>query len=220
MYRLRGRRNSAMFAALLLLLLVMLAGQNSFTGLFSYLLEVRPYCASMRQAVDRNQHQSLIARAAASRGVPFRVDLVVGAYPTTADGTLDLTVTFTNATVGTVPFLFSGGIPVNNTAVDGFGIIIANTAITPAGSTISFVPDSNVRLLVPLQGCIQTVQLTQQQLQAMNIQRGTVLQAYYRNSNIGQLTNTAGGVFGDHGMWTGVVVSRSQVVSTVAQTAQ
>src|SRR5690606_15065004 len=106
---------STVFAALLLLLLIVLAGQNTFTGFFSTVFSqyfnVRPLCSATRIADNRDEHQSLIARAAAQRGAPLRIDLAVGAYPTTAGSLFRLTIVLTNQTVGTVPFANSGGVP-------------------------------------------------------------------------------------------------------------
>jgi hypothetical protein len=212
----QNRRSSTLFAALLLLLLVILAGQNTFSGFFSNVFSqyfnVRPACAAMRTAVDRDQHQSLIARAAAQRGLPLRVDLVASSYPTTADGVLRLTIVLTNTTVGTVPFVYSGGVPLNNPVPDGFGIVVGNQPLPPASQTTGFLPDSNIRLLVPLQSCIEIVDLTVGQLQQFGIQPGSVMRAYYRNGNVGQVQPSPGAVYSDHGLWVGVAESRSQVI--------
>lgn len=212
----QNRRSSTVFAALLLLLLVVLAGQNTFTGFFSTVFSqyfnVRPLCSAIRQADNRDEHQSLIARAAAQRGTPLRIDLLVGGYPTTAGSLLRLTIVLTNETVGTVPFAYSGGVPFNNPVPDGFGIVSGNNPLPPVGLGTGFLPDSNIRLLVPLQSCIEIVDLTVGQLQQFGVAPGGVLRAYYRNSNIGQLQPSAGSIYPDHGLWVGMIESRSQVV--------
>lgn len=201
-----------MFAALTLLLLVVLAGQNTFTGFLSTLFQSRPACSRMRQASDRGDHQSLIGRAAAQRAAPVRVDLAISDYPTTQDGTLTLTIIFTNVTVGTVPFIYSGGIPFNNTTPDGFGIVTGTAPLPPPGSNVTFVPESNVRLLVPLQSCVEIISLNVSQLQQFGIQPGTPIRAYYRNSNVGAILPGTGTVYSDMGLWVGSTESRSQSV--------
>lgn len=208
----RNRRSSTTFAALLLLLLVVLAGQNTFTGFISRLFQARPACSAMRQAVDRDTHQSLIARAAAQRAAPFRVEVSLGSYPTTTDGTLDLVLIFTNITVGTVPFVYSGGVPINNPVPDGFGVVVGSQALPAVTPANTFLPDSNVRLLVPLQSCVEILRFSVSQLQQFGIQPGSVVRAYYRNSSPGQVTTTANSIYSNHGLWVGVAESRSQVV--------
>ncbi len=212
----QNRRSSTVFAALLLLLLVVLAGQNTFTGFFSTVFSqyfnVRPLCSATRQADNRDEHQSLIARAAAQRGAPIRVDLAIGPYPTTAGNLLRLTIVLTNETVGTVPFVYSGGVPFNNTVPDGFGIVSGSSPLPPVTPGTGFLPDSNIRLLVPLQSCIEIVDLSVGQLQQFGISPGGILRAYYRNSNVGQVQQSPGSVYPDHGLWVGMVESRQQVV--------
>ncbi|MBK8134411.1 MAG: hypothetical protein KA401_05035 [Anaerolineae bacterium] len=214
----RNRRSSTTFAALLLLLLVILAGQNTFTGFISRLFQARPSCSAMRQAVDRDKHQSLIARAAAQRGSPVRVEVSLGSYPVTAEGTLDVTLIFTNTTIGTVPFVYSGGIPINNPVPDGFGVVVGSQALPTVSAANGFLPDSNVRLLVPLQSCVEIIRFNVSQLQQFGIQPGSVVRAYYRNSNLGPVQSAGDSVYSDHGLWIGVAESRSQVVPIQATT--
>jgi hypothetical protein len=225
MYRFyRGHRNSTIFAALLLLLLVVLAGQNTFSGFFSNVFSryfnVRPACILMRSAYDRDDHQSLIARAASQRAQPLQVDLLVGPYPTTPDGLLTLTIVLTNTTIGTVPFVYSGGVPFNNPVPDGFGIVTGTQPLPPVSSTTGFLPESNIRLLVPLQSCVEVVNLTVAQLQQFGISAGTIVRAYYRNSNAGALQSDASAIYPDHGLWVGMAISRDQAIPVQQAVAQ
>jgi hypothetical protein len=59
-----------------------------------------------------------------------------------------------------------------------------------------------------------------QQLQSNGIQPGTILRGYYRNSNVGQVQVTAGAVFADHGMWTGLAESRPVAITVIQAVAQ
>jgi hypothetical protein len=111
-----------------------------------------------------------------------------------------------------VPFVYSGGVPFNNPVPDGFGIVSGNSPLPPVTPGTGFLPDSNIRLLVPLQSCIEIVDLSIGQLQQFGISPGGVLRAYYRNSNVGQVQQSPGSIYPDHGLWVGMVESRSQVV--------
>ncbi|GIK29171.1 MAG: hypothetical protein J5J04_15520 [Anaerolineae bacterium] len=209
----RSRRGSTAFGVLLIVVLFVLAGQNTFSDLFAnFLVDLRPSCENARGVTAREAHQSLIARAVSQRRSPFRVELEIGAYPTTPEEALVVRIILTNTSMGTIPFLLSGGVAVNNPAIDGFGLLTTTAQVTAPASTNAPIPESNIRLLVPLQTCVQYLTLSVSDLQTFGINPGSVLRAYYRNGATGLIQTSNPGIFADHGLWTGVVESASEAV--------
>lgn len=213
----RSRRGSTAFGILLIVILFVLAGQNTVSDIFArFLIDLRPSCENARSVVSRESHQSLIARAAAQRRSPFRVELEIGNYPTTPEGTLDVRIILTNTSMGTAPFLLSGGVAVNNPSIDGFGLLTTNTLVAAPAQVNAPLPESNIRLLVPLQTCVQLLRLSVGDLQTFGINPGGVLRAYYRNGSTGSIQTSAPGTYADHGLWTGVVESAAEAIPVAA----
>lgn len=210
----------------MLIILFMLAGQRTLPQLFSNFLPAEASCISLRPPTEADRYQSLIQRESSERFTPIRVRVRLGDLNT--DGSRTITVILTNLTVGTLPVHIpndpirnpNGFINVNTASSDGVGILVNSTlAQTRLGDAGTPLADTQVRLLVPLQSCAVSQTFTAAQL--TGVTQGATVQAYYRNSTRGVLTQRIEqSPFSDFGLWSGVVVSNQITVPAVTFSAE
>jgi len=220
----RVRGSNALIGILLLVMLAFFIGPNLVPNLLPSLV---PFidegidCRNLRSGEDRAQHQSLIGRLASSEEQPLDVSVAIESLPTTDRQSLQIRVILTNRTIGTVPFVWPGDVLVNNANVSGVGIIFNNAPIPPATTQQTFVPDSNIRLLVPRQRCVLYVEIPSANLTGLGVGSNSVVRAFYRNTSRGALeAGTGGGVFVDQGLWVGVAESTNVSLLSVQPSAQ
>jgi hypothetical protein len=191
---------------ILIILLLFFAGPNTLFNAVSNLAEIRPRCGTLRQPIDRVNHQSLVGRAAARRQVPFSVGIQTTGF--SSEGAITVRITISNRTLGAQPLLYSGGLAINQPLIDGIGIVLGNIAIPPPASASIPIPDSNIRILMPNQQCVEEITLTAGEAQGIGLIPGAAIRAYYRSSTPGLPQQTIPGqLYGDLGLWVGAVES-------------
>ena len=170
---------------------------------------------ALRRPFESDLHQSLIQREASQRMTPIRVRVRVS--DSNLDGSRTITVILTNLTVGALPIHVpnnpignpDGLINVDNMSNDGVGVYV-NVPFTQTSLSDTRTPitEDQVRLLVPLQSCSISQIFPAAFLASSGISPGKVITGYYRNSTSGVINQrTAQSLFGDMGMWVGVVAS-------------
>ena len=207
----------------LLVLLAVIAGPNTLPRLiariFPYADEGIP-CQWLSVAEDRSQHQSLIGRASEN---PIALAVKSTTLPTTPDGSLVISITVINTSIGTVPFVYNPNqVMVGDNNTSGLGI----TFNPPVGLTTGAVrqdaasyPESDLRLLGPRQRCVHKIAFAASQLGALgplNTGNATVT-AFYRNNNRGQIIEGGTQLFADQGLWTGIVQSEPALIPLASQ---
>jgi len=189
------------------------AGPSSVSGLFTRTgLEGVVGCRRLTTATDLGNHQSLIGRTATD---PIRLSVSASRG---SDGSLEITISVTNPTLGTVPLLYSPEQVLigDDGSSSGLGftfsppVSLNNGGIRP-GSVQTF-NEAHIRLLGPRQRCIHTERFTVEQLFNSPLNGGTIqVQAYYRISTVGQVLQTPGVVatpiYIDQGFKAAVVLS-------------
>ncbi len=220
----RVRGSNALIGIFLLVVLAFFIGPNLAPNLLPSLV---PFvdegidCRNLRSGEDRAQHQSWIGRLASTEARPLDVNVAIESLPTPDRQSLQIRVILTNRTMGTIPFVWPGDVLVNNANVSGVGIIFNNAPIPPVTAQQTFVPDSNIRLLVPRQRCVLYVEIPATNLAGLGVGQNSVVRAFYRNTSRGALEVRPGeGVFIDHGLWVGVVESTNVSLLSVQPSAQ
>ncbi|NJL55967.1 hypothetical protein HC928_12820, partial [bacterium] len=122
-------------------------------------------CDDLRLADDRDQHQSLVGRAASSRFEP-PVSLTIESTAITqgGQGQIIVTIGISNETLGTIPILITeDSVLVNEgNGQAGLGVAFNNTGNIANATTGN--PASEVRLLGPRQRCVHRVSFQVSQL--------------------------------------------------------
>ncbi len=202
----------------LLVVLSILAGPNTLPRLIASLVpgfdEGAP-CQWLRRGIDRAAHQSLIGRAARN---PLSLSVRAAPLPATLDGTLVITITITNTSLGTVAIYYNPDqVRIGDDGVtSGLGLVFNAPNRQPAGQFQGGgVPESDIRLLGPRQSCVHRVEFPMTQLPDPTIATGSAsVKAYYRNTSPGAQTADAqtGLIFADQGLWVGVVESEPVII--------
>ncbi len=225
----RRSNNPNLFVGLiLLLLLAVFAGPSTLPRFLSNLIpgfyEGFP-CAWVRTADDRANHQSLLGREATS---PISLQVETTPLPKDASGSLFITITVKNNSLGTVPIVFDPKrVLVGDNNTSGLGIIFTppnslSTGALPRQDT-STIPDQNLRLLGPRQSCVVSLEFPGGNvLVDPNVTSGSAqVRAYYRNNIRGQIvppTQTlATPIYTDEGLWTGYVESAAVPIRPAGQ---
>lgn len=177
-------------------------------------------CQWLRPADDRANHQSLLGRGAPD---PIVLSVSTSALPTTGDGFLNVYITVSNNSLGTVPFVYDpNGVIVGDNGTSGLGIIFNPSNSLSSGGRQDYganVPEQFVRLLGPRQRCVHTVEFPAGNvLPDPNVTSGAAqVRAYYRNNNPGGIVQPPGAVatpiYTDMGLWTGFVESGSATIT-------
>lgn len=223
----RSARPNIFVGLILILLLAVFAGPSTLPRL---LANINPQfyagvpCTWVRTADDRADHQSLLGRAATN---PFSVGVATTKLPADASGSLFITLTITNNSLGSVPFVYDPQrVIVGDNGTSGLGVIF-----TPPNSLSSGAPrqdsgtveEQNLRLLGPRQSCVVTLEFPGGNvLVDPSVTSGqATVRAYYRNSENGQIVQQSGTlatpIFTDQGLWTGYVESANVTIPLASQ---
>lgn len=180
-------------------------------------------CAWLRQGFSRDQHQSLIGRAATN---PISLRVRSSSVPTTLDGVITITITITNNSIGTIALYYNPDqVRIGDDGItSGLGLVFNPNSAQPAGVAQgnAFYPESDIRLLGPRQSCVHKEEFPMTQLPAPNIANGTaVVKAYYRNTSRGaarQSNPQATPIYSDLGLWVGITESAPVPIPLTAGT--
>jgi hypothetical protein len=203
----------------LLIVLAVFAGPNALPSLLSsipFADEGMP-CIWLKQGMQRENHQSLIGRAASTVAGDPPVSLRVLSSPIPSDPASEwvIRVVLTNDTVGTIPIVVNTFAIVGDNGQPGIGIVINNPGQVSPGTPQQPAPDS-VRLLGPRQRCVQRISIAASQLATLGLGPTSTVKAYYRSTTPG---STGGaGIYPDLGLWVGVVESELQQITFSAGT--
>lgn len=206
--RVRDSSNSVVGIIMLLLLLVFV-GPNVLPNLlartFPFVSEGTP-CAWLRSASNRAAHQSLIARSARD---PLTLRVQTSVVPTTLEGTLRITITISNNTIGTVPFVYDANeVVIGDDGSSGVGLIFDRPVNMVTGgfrqtAGLGTFPESKIKLLGPRQRCVHTIDIPYGRMDGTLLTAQTVVRAYYRITTTGatQVVNSGEPfVFSDQGL--------------------
>jgi hypothetical protein len=224
----RRKTNPNLFVGLvLLLLLVVFASPSTLPRLLANLnpqFYAGVPCSWLRTAEDRAFHQSLLGRAAPN---PFSLSVQSTALPTDAAGSLFVSITIMNNSLGTVPFVFDPQrVIVGDDGTSGLGLIFTPQNSLFSGAPrqdTSTVPEQNLRLLGPRQSCVVTAEFAAGNvLVDPNLTNGQAqVRAYYRNNQDGQIIQQSGTlatpIYSDQGLWTGYVESANVTIHLAGQ---
>lgn len=218
-------RNNAIIGLFLLVFLAIFAGPNAFPRLassFAPFIDEGVPCSRLREGDDRTMHQSLIGREASSEDEPISVRISASDIPQNPQETFTIKVIVVNESVGTIPIVYPGDLLVNTANVNGIGIVFNNATIPPAASQPGLIPDSNIRLLMPRQRCVERYTATVSQLAALGVGPTSTVRAFYRNSTNGISDQTGGSnvIFNNQGLWVGVAQSELVSLRIASGTAQ
>lgn len=206
----RVRASNALIGIFLLVLLGFFIGPNLAPNLIPRLL---PFidegidCRYLRTGEFRARHQSLIGRLASDEIRPLAIDVEVAGLPTQERNSLLLRIIMVNLSVGTVPFVWPGDVLVNNTGINGVGVVFNNNPIPAASAQQAFIPDSNIKLLAPRQRCVLYVEIPGPSLAGLGVGQNSVVRAFYRNTTRGALEPSPNSIFPDQGLWVGLIES-------------
>ena len=219
----RRENPNALVGLFLLILLAIFAGPTVLPDLISqavpFVDEGVP-CERLRDGSLRGQQQSLIGRDA-SLNADAPIGLRVSASSVGVDNTLTVEIIVINETIGTVPIVLTSDSMIVNTATaqNGLGVYFGpqpNAPIAGAGEGAVTYPAERIRLLAPRQRCVHRVRINvanipQPGASIFAAGEGSegIVTAFYRNDNRGQAQ--PGYRYPDQGLWTGVVVSDSEV---------
>jgi len=224
----RRSNNPNLFVGLiLLLLLAVFAGPSTLPRLLS---NINPQfyagapCSWVHMADDRGFHQSVLGREATN---PFSVTVQTTALPTDASKSLYITITITNNSLGTVPFVYDPQrVIVGDNNTSGLGLIFTPPNSLTAGAPrqdSGTVPDEDLRLLGPRQSCAVTLEFPGGNvLVDPSVTSGTAqVRAFYRNNEDGQIIQAAGTlatpIYTDQGLWKGYVESQNVTIPRASQ---
>lgn len=217
--------DNTLVALFALILLGVFAGPNILPRIIDTILpsaDGNTDCEWLRRGNNRAAHQSLIGREASLTGNPLQINVVADSFPANPDQTFYIRIIIINTTIGTVPIVYNrNDISLSDDGTSGMGIIF-NAQGTPGfgGQAVASYPEDDIRLLGPRQRCVHRVELSPAQAAqlAPNIGTGTAtVTAYYRNTSRGTITaNQLAGIgqqiYGDQGLWTGVIVSEPDTI--------
>jgi hypothetical protein len=212
---------------ILLVMLLVFIGPNILPSLaartFDFIDEGVP-CTRLRQAENRNMHQSYIGRNAVN---PISVRVIPSALPAQGQGgDFIVRLVIENTTIGSIPIVFDERqvIVGDDPASSGFGIIFTPpNGMTTGGfrqTAGGNIPESSIRILGPRQRCVHRIVFPSGGIDPTLYSGNTLVQGYYRILTPGA---TAGGIFPDQGLAMvtgGLVVSDSATISTVETTVQ
>lgn len=207
--RVRDSSNSVVGVIMLLLLLVFV-GPNVLPNLlartFPFVYEGTP-CTWLRSAQNRSAHQSLIGRAARD---PLTLRVQAGAVPTTPDGFLRITITISNNTIGTIPFIYDANeVIIGDDGSSGVGLLFDRPVNMITGgfrqtAGLATFPETKIKLLGPRQRCVHTIDIPYSRMDASLLTVAqTPVRAYYRITTAGAAQSTTAGepvIFADQGL--------------------
>ncbi|MDX2160178.1 MAG: hypothetical protein SF162_02525 [bacterium] len=212
----RANNQNIIVGLILLIALAFLAGPDALSR---FLTPISPYfegvpCDRLRRADDRANHQSLLGRAAAN---PIQLRIAASSIPTDPNGSLFITITVINNSVGSVPIVYNPNeVIAGDNGTSGLGIIFSpqtSTAGVGLGSRAqqpAAIPEEDIRLLGPRQRCIHQIDIA-----AGNVLTNAALAngqasviAYYRGTTRGSVpAANPTPIYTDQGLPTGVSTS-------------
>ena len=224
---LRRNRSSpnVVFVMFFLLLVAIFLGPSTLPRLLATLLpfvdEGVP-CDWLREATDRSVHQSLLGRAVSLRDEPpISLDVRVSSVSLADPAQLVVfSVIVINNTIGTVPILVTPDelILDPNQPTSGLGVVPGGAPdVSNVGEAVGSYPPGRIRLLGPQQRCVHEVAIPFNQIPGGSalVAENSTVRAFYRNNVRGAVQQTSGvSVYGDQGLWTGVVESSPRAVGT------
>lgn len=206
--RVRESSNSAVGGIMLLMLLVFV-GPTVLPNLLSrslpFIYEGTP-CQWLRTAQNRAAHQSLIGRAARD---PLVLRVSAGPVPTSIEGVLRITITITNTSIGTVPFIFDASeVIIGDDGSSGVGLVFDRATTLATGGLrqtagLATFPEARIKLLNPRQRCVHTIDIPYTNLDSSLFTAPITVRAYYRITGPGATQNTVPGepfIFADQGL--------------------
>ena len=218
-----GRFADRSFVILFIIVLVGLAlGPNVLPRLLAQAIpgfDQGVPCAWLRTGTDRAFHQSLLGRAADQ---PIQLSLRVSALPTKPDGFLTMTITVTNNSLGTVPFVFNPQqVIVGDSGSSGLGLIFTPQTSLDLGYTrpsdTGTFPEANIRVLQPRQSCIYEADFPAGNvLIDPTVRTGNAeVRAFYRSNGPGQVVpdpaTPATPIYRDQGLTRNYYVESAEV---------
>jgi hypothetical protein len=208
-----------------LLLVAIFLGPSTLPGIVATLVPFMDEgvpCDWLREATDRSVHQSLLGRAVSLRAEPpISLDVRVSPVSLADPGQLVVfSVVVINNTVGTVPVLISPNqlILDPNQPASGLGVVPGGAPnVGNISEGVNSYPLSRIRLLGPQQRCVHRVAIPFNQIPGGSalVAENSTVRAFYRNNVRGAVQPTGGlSVYGDQGLWIGVVESSARAVGT------
>lgn len=199
----------------LLIVLAVFAGPNALPRLLASFVPFADEgvpCEWLRNADQRERHQSLIGRLASTipNNPPLSLEVLPGALPSDMSGTWDIRVVLVNDSIGTIPVVIAPNPSFQDTGTPGIGVVF-NTGSVGQASQQPF--QNYIRLLGPRQRCVQRISVPAAQLGSLGINAGSTVTAYYRNNTPGGLNNPAISVYPDFGLWVGIIQSEPGTIS-------
>lgn len=203
-----GDESNTVIGIILLVMLLVFVGPNILPGLlartFPFIDEGVP-CTSLKTALNRAEHQSLIGRSATD---PLTIRTQVNPLPQGEEEFWTVRIILSNNTIGTIPFVFEGTqVIVGDPGSTGVGLIFTPQAnITIPGHArqtagVTSFPEDSIHLLGPRQRCVHRVNIPANQiLNNTQITNGnTQVVSYYRITGPGQIQQ-ANPIYTDQGL--------------------
>lgn len=216
----RTENPNAVAAVFMLVLLAVFAGPNVLPRLISSIpfVDEGVACQNLRLGDERDLHQSLIGRAAATR-LESPINLSISSNVITADpnGQLIVEIVVSNQTLGTLPILIERDDVLVNQGNGQSGLGVSFDGIISGANTGN--PGASVRLLGPRQVCVHRVAFAANQLGPAFSTGSGQITAYYRNNSPGAVTQSGlrAPVYTDLGLWIGLTQSDPFTVPIASQ---
>lgn len=192
--RVRDSSNAVVGIIMLVLLLVFVGPSvlpNLLSRTFAFVYEGTP-CAWLRMANNRAAHQSLIGRAARD---PLSIRVQASPVPSTIDGTLRITITISNNSIGTIPIIYDPNeVIIGDDGSSGVGIVFDRALNMSTGgfrqtAGLGTFPETKIRLLNPRQRCVHTIDIPYSRMDVSLLSAQTTVRAYYRITSPGAAQN-------------------------------
>ncbi len=204
----RSDNPNALVGIFLLILLAVFIGPSMLPRIASSIspaIDEGVPCAWLRSGGQLAYHQSLIGRAAQN---PIRLAVRASPVPATAEGTLSISITIANESLGTIPIVYNPAqVIVGDNGTSGLGIIFTPNSPLSTGATRSdppSFPESDIRMLGPRQRCVHRVNFSAAQLGAdpALASGGSQVRAFYRINTAGQVVANpaATAIYPDQGL--------------------
>lgn len=186
----RSENPNALVGIFLLILLAVFIGPNMLPRLVTSVapgIDESTPCAWLRLGTNRAYHQSLIGRAAVN---PLSLSVRTSSIPSTPEGSLIISITIWNNSLGTIPILYNANqVIVGDNGTSGLGIIVNPPTTFSTGAvrqdTASF-PEQNIRILGPRQRCVHRIEIPYTRLDQSFFSGAAQVTAFYRINGAGQ----------------------------------
>ncbi|MFN8530904.1 MAG: hypothetical protein U0670_20050 [Anaerolineae bacterium] len=222
----RANSNQNIIVGLILLVsLAFLAGPDA---LARFLTPISPYfegvpCDRLRTANDRANHQSLLGRSATN---PIQLRVAASTLPTDPTGSLIITITVINNSVGSVPIVYNPNeVIIGDNGTNGLGVIFSpQLTINGVGLGVrsqqpATIPETDIRVLGPRQRCIHRIDIAAGNLVGTALQSGSAsVTAFYRGNTAGAVpAANPTPIYNDQGLPTGIAQSSPVTILLAGQ---